>query len=56
MEAKIKETNPGVLESYIHFFFLMEKEKENISLSLNSSIFLIIKQILDFPLTGLNGG
>ena len=57
MEAKIKETNPGVLESYIHFFFfLMGKEKENISLSLNSSIFLIIKQILDFPLTGLNGG
>lgn len=55
MEAKIKETNPGVLESYI-LFFLMGKEKEKIYLSSNSSIFFIIKHILDFPLTGLNGG
>ena len=57
MEAKIKETNPGILESYLlFFFFLMGKEKEKIYLSLNSSIFFIIKHILDFPLTGLNGG
>lgn len=50
MEAKIKETNPGVLESYI--LFLMGKEKEKIYLSSNSSIFFIIKHILDFLLQG----